>query len=684
MMDLRELAARHWQALSLGLSLEDQTLPVRYVLALYALYLLGLLAVVRFTHQLFWLALIPALLIQPLGISLRTKRPYALAESLSPLFIAYLVLGLRLLIALVARVQGLTSGSLTVPGPWGGMLNLNIAVGLCGAWALMAQAGPTTEAFGRRAHWARVVGLALGVSTLAWAAVSYLAVRTHGVTGSDPYAYAQMAVDIARHGTPLHSFPLAPRVAGWGLPAWPAVPVGYRPPHPGTGVAATVWPPGYSVALAVGYGIGGEAALYLLTPLLGVLALVILWWLSLDVLRTWQDGWRFLAAGIALFLLATSYEQVDRLSVPMADIPAQLFTMLTVYFALRATRGRTLLFAAFTGICLGIAFAMRYTQVLVVFSVLSVWALFFYHQRPPSWRTISLTAVCFGIAAWLMAAPVLGYHKMAFGSPLRVGGTAELALFGWQHVPRTLVTTLKSFLIPKEFLYLFPFTVWGLIRLWRGSRQGAIALLVWLMVIVAFHLPYSALRVRDLLSVLPVLAIWTGVGVADALSQVQRIQRPAWRMAVQIAVLVLLIALFWTRSQVILWLPVHAQDFNTFGYLRAEQRAALDTLAGQTSPQGIVAASLNGGAVTLYAKRDIARPAYWSADEWLDFVSRALEDGRRLYLLVDGVEMEAPLEVVDSHYSLELVSSLAMPYFYPDGTSEGRSVLLYEVVSTGR
>ena len=683
-MDVRELATRHCRALSLGLRLEDRTLALRYVLALYALHLLGLLAVVRFTHQLFWLALIPILLIQPLGISLRTRRPYALAESLAPLFIAYLVLGLRLLIALVARFQGLTSGSLTVPEPWGGMLNLNIAAGLCGVWVLMAQAGPTTQTFGRRVHWTRVVGLALGVSTLAWALVSYLAVRTHGVTGSDPYAYAQMAVDIARNGTPLHSFPLAPRVAGWGLPAWPAVPVGYRPPHPSTGVAATVWPPGYSVALAIGYGIGGEAALYLLTPLLGVLALVILWWLSLEVLRTWQDGWRFLAAGIALFMLASSYEQVDRLSVPMADIPAQLFTMLTVYFALRVTRGRTLAFAALTGVGLGIAFAMRYTQVLVVFSVLSVWAVFFYHQRPRSYRTVSLAVLCFGIAAWLMAAPVLGYHKLAFGSPLRVGGTAELALFGWQHVPRTLGTTLKSFLTPKEFLYLVPFMVWGLIRLWRSSRQGAIALVVWLMVIVAFHLPYPALRVRDLLSVFPVLAIWTGAGIADALSQARRVRRSAWRMAVQVAVLALVIALFWARSQVILWLPVHAQDFNTFGYLRAEQRAAFDTLARQTSPQGIVAASLNGGAVTLYAKRDIARPAYWSAGEWLDFVAQAFEDGRRVYLLVDGVEMEAPLEAAGSHYSLELVSSLAMPYFYAGGSSESRDVLLYEVVSTGR
>jgi hypothetical protein len=703
--DLPELANRHWSALgsalALDLHLKDRPLSLRYVIVLGAVHLLGLLAIVRLSHQPLWLALIPVLLIQPLAISLRLKKAYPLPESLAPFFFAYAVLILRLLIAVVARILGLTSGSLVVPQPWGGVLNLNVITGLCAVWALMAQAGPTTEAFGRRAQRVCVLGLALVVLTLVWAAVAYLTVRTHGVTGSDPYAYAQMAVDIARHGTALHMFPLAPRVAEWGLPVWPVVPVGYTPPDPGTGVAATVWPPGYSALLAVGYEMGGEAALYILTPLLGLAALVALYWLCLEVLHTWRNNWRLLATGFAIFVLATSYEQVDRLSVPMADIPAQLFTILTVYFALRATRsqasevsqtlegfrskipGSPVLFAALTGVCLGVAFAMRYTQVLLGLSILFLWALFFYQQQTRSRRTIVLSVASFVVAAWVIAFPVLWYHKLAFGGPLRVGGTAELALFAWKHVPRTLIATVRSLLIPKEFLYLAPFTVWGAIQVWRRARIAAIALLAWLVVIVSFHLPYPALRMRDLLSVLPVLAIWTGVGVADVLSRVRHIGRPVWRKGVQILVLGLIIAALWGRSQVVLWLPVHAKDFYTFGYLRAEQRAAFDTLAELTSKEGgVVAASLNGGAVTLYANRDIARPAYWSEDEWLDFVARALGTGHEIYLLVDGVEMQEPLEAVRSHYQLRQVSSLPMSYFYPGGNSENRNVLLYEVVET--
>ncbi|GAB4544767.1 MAG: hypothetical protein Kow0063_38590 [Anaerolineae bacterium] len=678
---MRELVGHHWRALSLNLCLKDQPLPPRQVFLVYVFHLLGLLAIIRLSHQPLWLVLVPVLLIQPVVISWRQRKLRLIPESLATLFIAYIVLGLRLLIAIVARVQGLTSGSLLVPEPWGTMLNLNIATGLGAAWALMAQAGPTTEAFGRRAGWTRILGTALVTLTLVWAAVAYLAVRTQGVTGSDPYAYVQMAVDIASHGTPLHVFPLAPRVADWGLPVWPVVPVGYLPPHPETGVAATVWPPGYSVALASGYLVGGETGLYVLTPLLGLVALLVMWWLSLEVLDTWAGNWRFLAAGIAVFVLATSYEQVDRLSVPMADIPAQLFTMLVVILALRTPRGWSRLLAALAGVCLGVAFALRYTQVLIVVCVLTIWGLRFHGQQPQPrpWPRFLSALAAFGLAAWLVAVPVLYYHQIAFGGPFRVGGHAELALFGWEYVPHTWLAMVKDFLIPHEFLYLAPFALWGAVRLWRAARNTAIALLAWLLVIIFFHLPYPALRLRDLLSVFPVLAIWTGLGMADVLSQVQRIRPSVRQRAMRVIAWGLVLVALWARSQVVLWLPVHAPDFQTFGYLRAGQRAGFDTLSDLVPAEGIVAVSLNGGAVSLYTRRDIVRPAYWSADEWLAFVARALDSERRVYLLVDGVEMEEPLKVVQSRYQLNRIGWLPMPYFFPGGNAENRAVLLYEI-----
>jgi hypothetical protein len=386
-----------------------------------------------------------------------------------------------------------------------------------------------------------------------------------------------------------------------------------------------------------------------------------------------------LAAGIAVFVLATSYEQVDRLAVPMADIPSQLFTTLTILFALRAARGKTVLFATLSGLCLGIAFAIRHTQILLLLSVLTLWVWLWFSPKQHAWRrAFPLAVLCFGAGAWLLAIPVLRYNWIAFGGPLRVG-SAELGLLGVEHIPRTMLDMMKSLLNSKEFLYLLPFLGWGAIQLWRSARRRAATLLVWLLAIGLFHLSYEAVRLRDLLSVFPVLVIWIGIGVADALARVQRIGRTAWRKGAQALFLGVVIALLWTRTRVTLGLPIHAPDFHTFGFLRPEQRAAFDALADLTPNDAIVATSLNSGPVYLYAERDAVRPAYWSQDEWLGLVAQAMKDGRTFYLLMDGVEMDAAYQSLQPDYRLLQVSSLPLPYFYPDGNSENLRVTLYEV-----
>ena len=291
-----------------------------------------------------------------------------------------------------------------------------------------------------------------------------------------------------------------------------------------------------------------------------------------------------------------------------------------------------------------------------------------------------LATACWGASAWLTALPVLWYHQIAFGSLFSVG-SSELTLFGWEHIPKTSIFVTKDLLRINEFFYLTPFLGWGAIRLWRSFRRPAFVLLLWLAAIVLFHLPYAALRTRDLLTVFPVLALWAGVGMADALSQAQRIDRPTLRGGTQVLVFFLIIALLWARTRFTLQLD--ARNFNTFGYLQAEQRAAFDALARLTPSEAVVAASLNSGPIELYANRDTVRPAYWSEDEWLDFVAHTLSDGRPIYLLVDGVEMQKPLQIAQSHYRLTPIAFLPMPYYRPDGTSDNLQVALYEAQPTG-
>ncbi|MGC9356866.1 MAG: hypothetical protein ACP5GX_03325, partial [Anaerolineae bacterium] len=148
---LRQSISRHRDALTLNLRPEEIRLSVAAPFLL--LHLLGMGAIVRLTHRPVWLLLPVVLLIQPLLVSLRRRRPHLLAASFAPLVLPYTVLALRLGIALVARAQGLTTGSLTVPEPWPKFLDLDRATLFGGIWVLLAQSSVTAQAWERPVQW---------------------------------------------------------------------------------------------------------------------------------------------------------------------------------------------------------------------------------------------------------------------------------------------------------------------------------------------------------------------------------------------------------------------------------------------------------------------------------------------------------------------------------------------------
>jgi hypothetical protein len=585
---------------------------------------------------------------------------------------------LRLGIALAGRARGTDSSSLRVPDPWAGVLDLNFALALCSGWVLLGQFVLTAEAFGKRVPLLRTAAVGLTLAVLLWSARVYFSIRTYGATASDPFAYVQMGVDLAENGTLLHRFDLTPPVAARGLPLGPLAHVGYRTPDAATGEAATVWPPGFPAWLALAYRLGGETGLYVLAPLMGLLSLLAMGLLSGETLRRWAVEWRWLAAGSAILILATSQQQVERLAIPMADIPAQLFTTLALVFALRAVRivHRKALFAALAGLCLSVAFSIRYTQVLLGAAILFLFFADYFQRR--SRRDLLTTLFWFGVTAGLAALPVLWYHSVAFGGPFRVGSN-ELALFSLDHVPETFERMKDELFSAREFYWLTAFIVWGVIWLFLKDTRTALALLVWFLVINGFHLPYVALRLRDLLPQFPVLALCAGVGIVEMFQAVERIRRASWREPARIVVVIAVAVFIWVRSENTARLAFQPSGFNTFGLLNVDQRAAFDRLGDLLPPDAIVAVSLNSGPVGLYTGRDTVRPYDWSEAEWLGFIDLTLENSRPLYLLVDGVDMERPLEVARSRYPLTRVGSFPLPYFYPGGGSVNQQVNLYRL-----
>ena len=167
-------------------------------LAVLLLHLLALLAVARLAHWPLWSA--PVILTAGCLPSLIQRR--WLSEVMAPFAILYGVAALRLLIVTVLRR--------TAPPA----LDYTWALGFSAAWALLI----ALTAF-RRVRWAAALA-ALGAAglmlNLLWGHAAA------GVTGSDPFAYVQMALDLAQHGTALHRFPLAVFAGGLELPGMEA------------------------------------------------------------------------------------------------------------------------------------------------------------------------------------------------------------------------------------------------------------------------------------------------------------------------------------------------------------------------------------------------------------------------------------------------------------------------------
>ena len=256
--------------------------------------------------------------------------------------------------------------------------------------------------------------------------------------------------------------------------------MGYHVPRNALGDCPSVWATGASVLLGAGYLLLGETGLYVTTPIVALLVLVATWVLVQETLRASDlpgsandvrlrplRSIASLTAAIAIALLATSPEYVDRLLVPMADATAALFTVLTLVFALRGMRqlerGRLgLLSFALAGVSFAWAYWTRHTQLVLALPVLLAIVLGVRARGsdPARRRVLSLLVplLAFAVAALIAALPDIVYRWRVFGSPFAVE-TTELPLMGLQHIGPVAMQMLRDSLVAGEWGYLFPLAI---------------------------------------------------------------------------------------------------------------------------------------------------------------------------------------------------------------------------------
>ena len=688
-------------------------------LTLFGLHLAGLLLAARLAHWPWWLALLLlAGFSLPQIVRRRVARHGLAAEMLAPLVVLYGAAGLRLLLA-----YGF--GRAAPPA-----LDYELALGLSGVWSALV----ALKAVGRL----RLAWVAAGLAAALLMAVWLWQRAPAGVTGSDPFAYVQMAIDLAEHGRLRHSFPLAPLADSLGLPTLPVTHVGYVLPNE-AGLAPTVWPAGYSALLAVAYRLAGERALLTFNVWVGLASLGLT---ALLAALVCPPGWRrspLLAGAAAAVLVATSPEQLVRLVVPLADGAAQALTAVAVVIALLVVRrgsppwlpwtyvpsvmpvpraagvrempgqprgagsdgervepgqprgavpsgGRSsrragwvhyAALGALAGACLALAFSVRYTQLLIAPGLLLA-AWYVPGRGGRRWAYLLGLAS----AALLVAMPDLVYRTRLYGWPWRFG-TGELALFSVGALPGALRGLAEQLLAGGEFGWLWPLALLGGVYLWRRSRPAALVLAAAYGPPLLFHLWYPFLRLRDVLFTFPSLAALAALGGALVLGWLRGLPgglATAGRLAAVAALLAL------GTARMLPLLSPERQIF-TFGYLRPEQRSSLEALDALTEPNAVIASSLNSGAVELYGRRLAVRPgnvlqpgASWSEAEWLTFAAALLAEGRPLYMLMDSPELEAPLDALRAVYIVAYVADLEVPVYYHGGGSQNLTVPLWRVI----
>jgi hypothetical protein len=573
----------------------------------------------------------------------------------------------------------LSALGIRLPGIWNGVLSPLLALIIATAYGLVIAGWLTVGGDAApRGRWRFVTWSAalLVAAALGWSAWAGATLRTHGVTGSDPYAYAQMGVDLVTRGTVLHPFPLASIAYALGIPVAPTVHVGYRIPDAATGQAATVWPPGYAAFTGLAYLIAGEDGIFLVTPLLNLLALPSAGWFAL-VAAGRRTPQALAVAGLTIALTATAYQQVEWQMIPMADVAAQLFTLLAVGLALGAHGRGARLRAALSGLCLGIAFDIRYTQVLLAPALALALA---WDRRGVALDAgrLGRIAICAG-AALIAAAPVLGYHWAVFGSPF-ITGSDELAHFSLARLPETTGRTLAALGHYRDFgLLWLPIGIGLLIAVRYQWRALAVVLLA-CTVLFGFHALYTYLRPRDLLFLFPFLAWLAALGSVAAARATywaaRRSGRPRLWAALRVGLLGALSICLVLRAMETLAMPAN-RGFAAFGHLVRAQRDAFARLGQVTPADAVIGTSLNGGAIELHAGRLAFRPAGWTADELVRFVEAA---GRPVFVLDDGEELGAALQVLRARYGLAEVARLDVPYYDAvGGGSRNRRAPLYRV-----
>lgn len=569
---------------------------------------------------------------------------------LSPFFFAYAVLLMRVIF--VRILHGSVGGYFDYELPdWRlALLQVDAATLASGIYSALIA---ITWLLRSRVLAMRLASLGLTASTIIWAAVEYIAHRTSGTTGSDPYTYVQTALDIAGRGTPAHRFSLFPAFDTVKIGWFELLHVGYHLPMNQLGDAVSVLPIGGSFAYAVAFRLFGEDAIYWVNPVFTLLAVIASGLLAWELSRGHSSVLRLTVAAATAAIVATANQQVDWAGVTMVDSQAELFSVLSLFFALRGRHAKWTTSIVLSGAFLAAAYWVRHTQLVLVPSVVLILLVFNHATRD----RIKALLLCGG-TAMLLAFVDLWYHQAYLGGWLHPE-SEELALFSATAIWSSASSLFLQAFAANEFGWLAPFVICGTFLFLVRDRNLALALLIWLVVSLAFHLPYAAVRLRDLLPEFPAVAFLAAFGVCGTADALLANRRFRWATGILVLAGIQLTLLRVWNTVPRVWEP--AQPI--FGYMSASQRESFARLGAVTPPDAVIGSTLNDGAIEMYSGRSTFRPDGWNSAERRVFLDVVRQLGAPVYVLQDGTAMDGVLDDIGRDMQLRRIATLDVPLF---------------------
>ena len=455
-----------------------------------------------------------------------------------------------------------------------------------------------------------VACLVVTAAALALTAVVSTRWGAFAVGGSDSHCYAGQARMFVEGRVSLAP-PLAQPVP-WPNAAATFAPSGFAPGPDPAGGSVPLCAAGLAVAMAAAMRVAGDAAIFAVVPLMGLLA----------VWSTWLLGRRvagpFVGAASAA-LVACSPIFLYQLVQPMSDVPAAALWTAAIATALgppgakRPGIGRGLA----AGLTTGAAIMMRPNLApLAIIPVLLAW---------PS-RTAAIAAAG-GAIPGIVAVAVL--QAAIYGSPLRSGYGDLSQLFSLGYV-RTNIVNYPAWLAYAHT----PVLALGVLAPFVASRRGvAWALLAFVAGVVAAYLPYVPFTdwwyTRFMLPAVPALIVLMMTVLERAAGRLPRRAGIAALLALTMA-----LGGYWLRR---------ADEVSVFRVKALEQKyVELGRLASSRLPgNAIVVAAQPAGSVRFYARKPTLS---WDAiePEWLERVfAECRARGLTPYLAVESWEMDA-------------------------------------------